>query len=37
MTIPDYQSLMLPVLEIASKGETSIPLAERRIAAKFNL
>lgn len=37
MPIPDYQSLMLPVLEIASKGETSVPLAEAEIAARFDL
>jgi hypothetical protein len=32
--IPDYQSLMLPVLEIAAKGETSVPLAEADIATR---
>jgi restriction system protein len=37
MSIPDYQSLMLPVLKIASKGETSVPLAEAEIAAAFAL
>ena len=37
MTIPDYQSLMLPVLEVASKGETSVPLAEADIAVRFGL
>src|SRR3546814_17645080 len=37
MTIPDYQSLMLPVLEIAAMGETSVPLAEAAIAARFGL
>jgi restriction system protein len=37
MSIPDYQSLMLPVLEVASKGETSVPLAEADIAARFGL
>jgi len=37
MGIPDYQSLMLPVLQIASKGETSVPLAEADIAAMFAL
>jgi restriction system protein len=37
MSIPDYQSLMLPVLEVASKGETSVPLAEAEIAARFGL
>lgn len=37
MTIPDYQSLMLPVLEVAAKAETSVPLAEAEIATKFGL
>lgn len=37
MSIPDYQSLMLPVLQIAAKGETSVPLAEVEIAATFAL
>lgn len=37
MPIPDYQSLMLPVLEIAAKGETSVPLAEAEIASVFAL
>lgn len=37
MSIPDYQTLLLPVLEIASKGETTVPLAEAKIAAKFSL
>src|SRR3546814_3790555 len=37
MTIPDYQSLMLPVLEIAAMGETSVPLAEAAIAERFGL
>ncbi len=33
MPIPDYQSLMLPVLEIAAKGETSVPQMEAEVAA----
>lgn len=37
MPIPDYQMLMLPVLELASKGETSVPVAEAEIAALFGL
>lgn len=37
MTIPDYETLMLPVLEIARKGETSVPEAEAEIAARFGL
>ena len=35
--IPDYQSLMLPVLEVASKGETSVPLAADAIADRVGL
>jgi len=35
--IPDYQSLMHPLLEVAAKGETSVPLAEAEIAARFGL
>jgi restriction system protein len=37
MTIPDYETLMLPVLEIARKGETSVPEAESEIVARFGL
>lgn len=37
MPIPDYQSLMLPVLEVAAKAETTVPLAEAEIATKFGL
>jgi restriction system protein len=37
MPIPDYQSLMLPVLEIAARGETSVPIAETEVAARFGL
>lgn len=37
MPIPDYQSLMLPVLEIAARGETSVPVAEAEVAARFGL
>ncbi len=37
MSIPNYQMLLLPVLEIASKGETSVLLAEGQIAVKFSL
>jgi restriction system protein len=37
MAIPDYQTLMLPVLEIAAKGETSVPLVEAEVAERFNL
>ncbi len=35
--IPDYQTLMLPLLEVAAKGETSVPLAEADISARFGL
>jgi hypothetical protein len=35
--IPDYQSLMLPLLEIAAKGETSVPLAATEIADRYGL
>lgn len=37
MAIPDYQSLMLPVLELASKGETSVPAVETEVATRFDL
>ncbi len=37
MAIPDYQSLMLPVLEAAAKAETSVPRVESEIATKLGL
>ena len=37
MSIPDYQSLMLPVLEIGASGESSVPLASDAIAVRFGL
>lgn len=37
MTIPDYQTLMLPVLTTAASGETSVPLAAEVIADQFAL
>lgn len=37
MAIPDYQSLMLPVLRLASKGETRVPEAAKAIADEFGL
>lgn len=37
MPIPDYQSLMLPVLEVAAKGESSVPLAANEIAGRLAL
>ena len=35
MAIPDHQALIEPVLELASNGETFVPLAESEIAALF--
>ena len=32
MAIPDYQSLMLPVLKLAALGETRVPIAANEIA-----
>ncbi len=37
MTIPDYQTLMLPVLTTAASGETNVPLAAEVIADQFAL
>ena len=37
MAMPDYQSLMLPILEIGARGESSVPLAADEIAAPFGL
>jgi restriction system protein len=37
MPIPDYQALMLPVLKLAAKGETSAPEVEEKIADEFSL
>jgi len=37
MDIPDYQSLMLPLLEMAANGETSVPQAEAVLATKLGL
>ena len=37
MTIPDYQSLMLPVLKWSSKGETRVPDVSNRIADELGL
>jgi hypothetical protein len=37
MAMPDYQSLMLPVLEIGARGESSVPLAADEIAERFGL
>ena len=37
MTIPDYQTLMLPVLRLAAQGETRVPEVEERLANEFGL
>lgn len=37
MAIPDYQTLMLPVLKLAAQGETRVPDAAQKIADHFNL
>ncbi|WP_206664493.1 winged helix-turn-helix domain-containing protein [Dankookia rubra] len=37
MPIPDYKSFMLPVLEVAAKGGSSIPLADNEIAGRLGL
>ena len=37
MAIPDYQTLMLPVLKLAAEGEWRVPNAAERIADQFGL
>jgi len=37
MSIPDYQTLMLPLLKIAAERETRIPDVEERVADEFGL
>ena len=37
MTVPDYQSLMLPVLKIASQGEIRISDAVEKLASELGL
>lgn len=37
MAIPDYQTLMLPVLSIAAEGETRAPIVADKIADQFGL
>lgn len=37
MPIPDYQSLMLPVLSVAAEGETRVPAAAQIIADRLGL
>lgn len=37
MPMPDYQTLMLPLLTLAAKGETRVPDVEQQIADEFSL
>lgn len=37
MAIPDYQSLMLPLLQLAAEGETSVPQAADILAGRLHL
>jgi restriction system protein len=37
LPIPDYQTLMLPVLQLAAMGETRVPDVANRIADQFEL
>ncbi|QAY95841.1 restriction endonuclease [Methylovirgula ligni] len=37
MPIPDYQTLMLPVLKLAARGETSVPEITGELVAQFGL
>ena len=37
MAIPDYQTLMLPVLAVAAEGEMRVPAAAEKIADKLGL
>lgn len=37
MAIPDYQTLMLPVLAVAAEGETRVPVATKIIADRLGL
>jgi len=37
MAIPDYQSLMLPLLRHAARGETRVPELEGKLAEEFGL
>lgn len=37
LPIPDYQTLMLPVLSLAAEGETRVPEAASRVADQFGL
>ena len=35
MPVPDYQSLMLPLLKLAALGETRVPDTEDKLADEF--
>ena len=37
MAIPDYQTLMLPVLTLAAHGETRVPAVSEKIADQLGL
>lgn len=37
MAIPDYQTLMLPVLTVAAEGETRVPVAAQIVADRLGL
>jgi restriction system protein len=37
LTIPDYQTLMLPVLRLAAEGETKVPEVAEKVAYEFGL
>ena len=37
MAIPDYQSLMLPIMKLAAQGEFSVPMAAAEIAKSHGL
>ena len=37
MGIPDYQTLMIPVLAVAAEGETRVPLAAAKVAEALEL
>jgi restriction system protein len=37
LAIPDYQTLLLPVLKVASEGETRVPAAAEKIADQLGL
>ena len=37
MALPDYQTLMLPVLRIAAEGETTLPHVVEAVASEFGV